>query len=63
MDTPIDDLTVDLTSLFDGLTIKVLVGSLTVEAIRTRLHGFVDRLAPATYAHESSQATFKGEKR
>lgn len=62
VDIPIDDLAVDLTSLFDGLAIKVLVGTLTVEAIRARLHSFVDHLAPAASLPKSSHAPIAGEK-
>lgn len=61
LDTPIDDLALDLTSLFDGLALKVLVGTLTVEAIRARLHGFVDCLTVAAPVPESAHTPIKGE--
>ncbi|WP_114854334.1 TetR family transcriptional regulator C-terminal domain-containing protein [Brachybacterium sp. YJGR34] len=44
VDEPVEDLTTQLTSLIDGLGIKVLVGTLDVEQMRTQVHRFLARL-------------------
>lgn len=43
VDEPAEDLATDLTALFDGLGIKVLVGTLTPEAMRERMHRHLER--------------------
>lgn len=40
----LEDLATQLTSLIDGLGIKVLVGTLDVEQMRTQIHRFIDRV-------------------
>ncbi|WP_245579728.1 TetR/AcrR family transcriptional regulator [Brevibacterium album] len=43
-DAPTEDLATQLTSLFDGLGIKVLVGTVTPERMRAQVDSFIDRV-------------------
>lgn len=55
---PADDLATQLTGLFDGLGIKVLVGALEPEAMRTHMRWFIDRViiaAPSTGTNAAPQ--------
>ncbi|ASK66158.1 TetR family transcriptional regulator [Brachybacterium avium] len=44
---PLEDLTTQLTSLIDGLGIKVLVGTISVEQMASQIHRFLERLVVA----------------
>lgn len=44
IDTPSDELAIELTAMMDGLGIKVLTGLLDVATMRARLDGFIDRV-------------------
>ena len=44
VDDPLEDVTTQLTSLIDGLGIKVLVGTISAEDMRAHVHTFIDRV-------------------
>lgn len=43
VDIPVSELTTELTSLIDGLGIKVLVGALDADRMHSQIHRFIDR--------------------